>query len=168
MPFSRLEESELQGLSEDQLKVARELDRLTIAVAAQVNTGYARARGWQAAHTVLSPLTATLAGAAGLTGISGLIGTTGAGVIALSAAVVAAAEGALNPAGRAVKARDDAESFIAVRDEIRQFAYLRLGEMSALEGTEQVGAFTKRLHEIGEKADPPGILMWRRIRRGSS
>lgn len=166
--YRRLDARELAGLTTEQARVAREIDRLTDSAAVLIATGYSRARGWRAVHLVLSPLTAALAGVAGLTGISEIVGPVVAGAIALGAAVVAATEGALSPLGRASQARDSAEAFIRVRDDMRQFAYLRLGEMGTVDGTAHAEEFAKRIHDIGAKTDPPGVLMWRRIRQAGS
>jgi hypothetical protein len=124
-----------------------------------------RSATWNGVGTTLNVITALLAASAGVSSLSAIAGPLIAGFLALAAAALAAVNTALGADKRAAAAATAGNSYIELRDTLRQIRRLDLPTSSAEDIRQQVRDLTERVHAVNKAAPVPGRWAWRAVRR---
>lgn len=114
------------------------------------------AYGWAQWNTRLVLVSATLAAVAGATGVSSLLGSVLAGLIALGAAVVSGAAGALGAARRATEYNSAAAANSGLADAARVFQVATVRDLPIAAVREQFEAVCKRRDAVVGSAPVSG------------
>lgn len=148
-------------LETDKVAPARELDRLIENVVYSGQSQFSLSKIWRATHLIINTAAAAVAAIVGVTSLAEVVGPGVAGIGALVAAGLAAVNTALGAARRSASASDAANSYIEIRDLLRQLGTLDLHHLPLTDVREQVNALTGRIHEVNKNSAIPGRLAWR-------
>jgi hypothetical protein len=150
---------------ETRIALSRELYRLKENVDRSARVQFRRSAWWNGVGATLNVITTLLAASAGVSSLSAIAGPLIAGFLALAAAALAAVNTALGADKRASVAATAGNSYIELRDTLRQIRRLDLPTSSTEDIRHQIRDLTERVHTINKAAPVPGRMAWRAVRR---